>query len=161
DGAHVYAVAQSADTLVAFARASDTGALTRIDVETDGVDGVEGLDGPFAMTMSPDGAHVYVASTGDNAVAVFARDPGSGTLECVEAEQVPGPGGIRVSPDGAHVSVASSSSGTITVYARDPATGALELNDFVTDGVAGVDGLDGVAGLVVSPDGRNLYAVSF
>src|SRR5262245_14418426 len=161
DGANVYAVAQSANTLVAFARASDTGALTRIDVETDGVDGVEGLDGPFAMAMSPDGAHVYVASTGDNAVAVFARDPGSGTLEFVEAVQVLDPEGITVSPEGAHVYVASFSSGTITVYARDPATGALELNDFVTDGIAGVDGLDGVAGLAVSRDGRNLYAVSF
>src|SRR5262245_14433099 len=161
DGAHVYAIAVSGDTLVAFARDGAAGALTRIDVEIDGVDGVEGLDGPFAMAMSPDGAHVYVASTGDNAVAVFARDPGSGTLEFVEAVQVLDPEGITVSPEGAHVYVASFSSGTITVYARDPATGALELNDFVTDGIAGVDGLDGGAGLAVSRDGRQLYAVSF
>jgi DNA-binding beta-propeller fold protein YncE len=90
DGAHVYAAAPGSrsHTLVAFARDSLTGLLTPVDVERNGVGGVEGLDSPEAMAVSPDGAHVYVAGTGDNAVAVFARDPGTGALEFVEAVQI-------------------------------------------------------------------------
>jgi 6-phosphogluconolactonase (cycloisomerase 2 family) len=160
DGAHVY-VAATQGTLVAFARDPGTGVLAPVDIERDGVDGVDGLGGAFAMALSPDGAHVYVASITDNAVAVFARDAGTGALDFVAPVQVLDPEAVAVSPDGAHVYVASFSSNTITVYARDPDTGTLELNDFVSDGVAGVDGLEGVSGVTVSPDGRHVYATSF
>src|SRR5262245_12997035 len=148
DGAHVYAAAPGSrsHTLVAFARDSSTGLLPPVDVERNGVDGVEGLDSPDAIAISPDGAHVYVASFEDNAVTVFARDPDTGALEFVEAVQIADPEGIAVSSDGAHVYVTSPSSSSITVYARDPGTGTLTPSDVVVDGVGGVDGLAGVFG---------------
>ena len=49
-----------------------------------GAGGVEGLGGPVAMALSPDGAHAYVASGTDSALAVLRRDPRKGTLSFVE-----------------------------------------------------------------------------
>jgi hypothetical protein len=51
------------------------GRLRLVQVIENGVDGVEGLFGARSAALSPDGAHVYVASAGDPGVAVFARDP--------------------------------------------------------------------------------------
>jgi 6-phosphogluconolactonase (cycloisomerase 2 family) len=42
-------------------------------------------------------------------------------------------------------------------FARNATTGALSFVSRAQDGVAGVDGLDGATGVVVSPDGRNVY----
>lgn len=72
DGAHVY-VASLGDQVAAFARDLSSGRLTFIDVEKDGVSGVDGLNGAFAITLSPDGKHVYVGARDDDSVAVFQR----------------------------------------------------------------------------------------
>ena len=55
-----------------------------IGVKTDGVDSVDGLKGTRGVAISPDGNFVYGAGTGDNAGAVFYRDPSSGALTFVE-----------------------------------------------------------------------------
>jgi Domain of unknown function (DUF1918) len=88
-----------------------------------------------SITVSPDGTSAYVASTSDDAVAVFDR-AGDGTLT-----QKPGPAGcisdsgagrcrdgtaldsshsVAVSPDGQSVYVASASSDAVAVFDRAP-----------------------------------------
>ena len=55
-------------------------------VETDGVDGNNALEGAFRIACSPKGEHVYVSAGrfgGDQAVSVFAAQP-DGTLKLVE-----------------------------------------------------------------------------
>ena len=42
--------------------------------------GVDGIAGPLALTISPDGAHLYAASGDQSAVTVFARDKATGRL---------------------------------------------------------------------------------
>jgi cysteine-rich repeat protein len=88
------------------------------------VKGVDGLDYATGVTVSPDGGHVYVASVGDGAVAVFARNSVTGALAFVEAEK-DGVGGVdgldralsvTVSPDGAHVYVASFADGAVVTF---------------------------------------------
>ena len=39
--------------------------------------GIEGIGGPLSITMSPDGANVYVTSitSDDDTIGVFRRDP--------------------------------------------------------------------------------------
>jgi hypothetical protein len=73
DGAHVYAAGWNDDAVAVFARDAGTGALTFIEAQRDGVGGVDGLDGAFSVTLSPDGAHVYAAGQNDNAVVVFSE----------------------------------------------------------------------------------------
>jgi len=95
-----------------------------------------GLD---ALALSPDGAELYAAAPGSEAVDVFTHDA-SGTLtesSCLKVSAPPGlcrssrlmnsPTQLSISPDGRNVYVAdgSENEGRVDVLARDPSTGAL------------------------------------
>ena len=84
DGANVYVAGGYDDALVVFARDAATGTLTYLQLLEDSVNGINGLNGADAVAVSPDGTHVYVTASVDDALAVFARDAGSGTLTYVE-----------------------------------------------------------------------------
>ena len=169
DGRHVYAQGASDDAVTALARDATTGALTFIEAEVDGVNGVDGLDFASSVAISPDGANVYATGSDDDAVAVFARSAETGALTFVEAEFDGVNGvegldqarGVTVSPDGRHVYVAGQVSNALVVFARDPATGALTFVTAYYDGVDGLDGLEGVLYVTVSPDGANVYTASY
>ena len=131
DGAHVYAAAIGDDTVAVFRRDAATGGLTFVERQRDGEDGGDGLNRARGVTVSPDGAHVYVTSAGDNAVAVFARSAATGRLTFVEAELdgrggvsgLAGAYGVAVSPDGAQVYVASADGNSVVVFTRNAVAG--------------------------------------
>jgi DNA-binding beta-propeller fold protein YncE len=75
DGAQVYAAGTNDDAVAVFARDAATGKLTFVEVQKDGVGGVDGLAGAVSVTVSPDGAQVYAAGSGDDAIAVFGIVP--------------------------------------------------------------------------------------
>ena len=127
----------------------------------------EGLTGAADVAVSPDGAHVYVAAEGADAVALLVRDPLTGSLSqpagpsaCISTLTLPIPGdppiltdaqcgaaapldgaaSVAVSPDGAHVYVVATGSRTVTTFARDVATGALSVGPCLTDDVGDVSG---------------------
>jgi 6-phosphogluconolactonase (cycloisomerase 2 family) len=81
DGRHLYVAAFQGDSVAGFARDTTTGALTFAAAYHDDVDGVDGLGGAFDLAASPDGANLYVVSSRDSGVAVFARDAQTGALE--------------------------------------------------------------------------------
>ena len=165
DGKHVYAAGPGDDAVAIFSRNTITGELVYVDLVKDGVAGVDGLNSAFALQVSPDNKHLYVAGALDNAVAVFSRDNITGLLTFVEVQQqgvnnVDGminPTELTLSADGAHLYVASPVSNTVVVFARDMTTGALSFVELQENDVAGVDGLDGVQGIAIAPDGRYLY----
>jgi DNA-binding beta-propeller fold protein YncE len=143
-----------------------------LGVVRNGVGAAEGLGGPVAMALSPDGAHAYVASGPDSALTVLRREPRTGALSFVE-HHVNGVGGITglgvptgpravdVSPDGGHVYVAAAADGAVAVFRRDATSGTLAFVEAKRDGVDGVQGLGGAWSVAVSPDGRHLYAAAF
>ena len=124
DGSHVYVASEYVNSIGVFSRDSSTGALTYVEAQQDGVGGVDGLAGAKGVTVSPDGSHVYVASSRDNAIAVFSRDSSTGTLTFVEMYQdgVDGVDGIRnvssvtVSPNSSHVYAVSRDNYSIAVF---------------------------------------------
>ena len=63
-----------------FSRDPTFGQLTYVEHYKNGLFGVFGLEGACAITVSPDGVNVYVASQRDNTVAAFTRNAGDGTL---------------------------------------------------------------------------------
>jgi len=169
DGSHVYATGASDDALVVFSRDGVTGQLSLVQVVWDDQGGVDGLNNPRDLTLSPDGDHVYVTAASDNALAVFSRDAGTGELTFVQAvwddqggvDGLQGAGGLTISPDGSHVYVrGGDEEGALAAFSRDPATGELTFVQVLFDDQGGVDGLSGGGSITVSPDGSHVYTTS-
>lgn len=166
DGAHVYVTANVDDAVAVFSRNPTTGVLTFVEMQQDGLGGVDGLDGASSARVSPDGAHVYVTGEVDNAVAVFSRNPTTGALTFVEIQQ-DGLGGVdgldaamdvTLSPDGLYAYTAAATDDAVAVFSRNPTTGALTFVEMQRDGIGGVDGLNGATAVALSPTGSRLYA---
>jgi DNA-binding beta-propeller fold protein YncE len=94
---------------------------------------------------------------------------GGGAEACGVGKALSGPVDLAVSPDGRYVYAASSIADAVAILRRDRATGALTQSltrrgCISQSGGGGLcvrgRGLDEVWGLALSPDGRNLYAVS-
>jgi 6-phosphogluconolactonase (cycloisomerase 2 family) len=170
DGKNVYAGSVSDDAVTVFSRAALTGLLTPVQVVTNGVGGA-----PRGIAFSPDGDHVYVASSGGSVgsgLGVFARDLDTGELTFVE-RFINGQNGVTnmedvrdvvVSPDGAHVYAACAGSsgslagsGSIVRFARNGSTGGLTFGEAITATTLGVTQPNGLAFL---PDGGRLLMVS-
>jgi 6-phosphogluconolactonase (cycloisomerase 2 family) len=165
DGEFVYAAGQKSDAIAVFKRNTLTGWLTFVEVQHQGVLGVSGIAEPLALTVSPDGAHLYVASGDQSSVTVFARDRVTGRLllgpQEVEGDLgVAGTHSVAVSPDGAFVYATRQDDDAIVIFRRNRTTGGLAFTDVISQGMDGADGLYGVFWLTISPDGRRLYAAS-
>jgi len=75
------------------------------------------------VAVSRDGKHVYVTGAGDDAVAVFSRNPSTGALSYKGMEQDGVEGlaetnGIIVSPDGMNVYATSRDDNAEVVFRR-------------------------------------------
>jgi len=136
---------------------------------------VIGLAGPTALALSPDGAHAYVTSEALDAVLVFRRNASNGHLTAIDSYNAAQPAfasalldaplDIKVSADGRHVYIASRADSAVVVMGRNESTGALSFIENQADGDAGADGangpnagLAGVRRLLLSADGRHVYA---
>lgn len=165
DGANLYAAGSFDNALAVFSRDSVTGHLEFIEVIRDGFNGVEGLQRAEAVAVAPNGVHLYVAGSRDNTLAVFRRDPTTGTLRFGEVlrnavsdeDQTVRSISLRVSPNGEYVYVTGSDPETVTVYRRNNDTGFLTFVEVMYEGVNGVDGLWGPPSIIVSPDEAHIY----
>jgi len=142
--------------------------LEFLEFHQDGLGGVNGLDAARGVAVSPDGTSVYVAGSGEDAIAVFERNELTGALSFVEFQQ-DGVGGVEgldldrsvtVSPDGRHVYATGQLDDAVAVFSRNPTSGALTFVEFQQDGASGVDGLAGAISVTVSPDGAHVYVAS-
>ncbi len=126
---------------------------------------MDGSDGAISVTVSPDGKHLYVAGSAEDAVAVFSRDDNTGMLTFVEMLQdgqdgvdgLYGVSSVTVSPDGKHLYVTGALDDAIAAFGRDESTGMLTFVEMQR----GVDGLGLAYSLIVSPDGKHLYVTGF
>ena len=151
-----------------------------VDVEDDlpgacvDANGVHTMVGPGGLAVSPDGANVYQSATVSSSLLIFDRGATgevtqkAGTAGCVSDTGSSGacqegalvnPGDAAVSPDGENVYVTSLDA--IAVFDRDTSTGALTQQSggagYVSCGDVGCEPLS----VVVSPDGKSVYATSF
>jgi len=148
----------------------------------------KGLQEPYGITVSPDGENVYVASHAGASVAEFKRKPGGALEQLASPNECISTGGtecktntaigleaaigVAVSPEsGANVYVAAGGTGgkgAIAAFSRKAGTGALTqlagtkgcISEENKACAAGVE-INGPEDLVVSPDGKNIYANSY
>jgi 6-phosphogluconolactonase (cycloisomerase 2 family)/PKD repeat protein len=167
DGRHVYVASDVADrrwtgdaaagnAVSAFERDPDTGALTQLPgdgacIEDERAPATtscpvrgRGLDGPFGISLSPDGRHAYVGGHNGDTVALFERNATTGVLRqlsgadgCIKDANVGGTActrtalglngalGVTVSPDGTSAYVASFHGHSVAAFSRNPVTGLL------------------------------------
>jgi DNA-binding beta-propeller fold protein YncE len=143
------------------------------------------MSSPAAIAISPDGANAYVVTQGTNSLVEFSRNQETGLLTetgCISREDTEcavhnagglhSPYGIAVSPDGKNVYTAAYSDEAIAEFSRNTATGALTqlsgANNCVTSGSTGLTGcntekalgLERAIGVIVSPDGKNVYVAA-
>lgn len=132
------------------------------------------LPGPAGGAVSPDGAHLYLASHGGGALQVLRRDL-DGRLTALAtiadgdawSDPVDGASGavsgligaraVAVSADGRHVYLASDVDDGVVFFRRDALTGRLIFEAAYRDGQGGIAGLGGAAALAFSPAGDHLY----
>jgi DNA-binding beta-propeller fold protein YncE len=143
DGANLYASAALSNAVAVFARNQATGALAQL-AGTDGCVSETGsgglcadgraLEEPITIGLDPESRNLYVGAATGNAVAVFARDPGTGALAqpaggagcvrqgggegCGPARFLERPTELAVSPDGANVYMTAIDSRSVAVFAR-------------------------------------------
>ena len=156
--------------------------------DTEGCAVGDKLAGPVDLAVSPDGDHVYVASSVADAVAVLDRDAATGALtqstsrrgcigqrghagRCMVGRGMDEVWGIALTPDGRNLYSVSSKVNMLAAVARNRSTGRLtqlpgRFGCFIRGVRAGgfgcVEGrgLTVAVAVAVSPDGRNVYVAS-
>jgi DNA-binding beta-propeller fold protein YncE len=143
------------------------------------------VEGANAVAVSADDDNVYVTSLLSNSLTSFSRDATSGALTQLEGTEacviyifavgcslgraLSEPEGVTASPDGASVYTAAFDSNAVGSFNRDEAGGAVMQRKRLAGCVTSSDipdcedgrALREVSSLVVSPNGRQLYAAAF
>ena len=195
DGRNVYVTMFTDDAVAVLDRDLATGVLTQ-KAGTAGCISLTGntgacvvgtaLDAPTELTVSPDGANVYVASPSIDAIAIFDRDQTTGALtqkagtagcvsdtgtggSCVDGIALDGVNSVEVSADGKNAYVTASGANAVSIFDRNFATGALTqkagtagcVSETGTGGAC-ADGnvVSGAQGLALGPDGTTLYVTA-
>jgi len=164
DGRHVYVTSELDDSLAVFRRAS-FGRLGFVDSYVSGVDGIWGIGGASAVTVSHDGTLVYVTGRHEDSLAVFSRTPTMDELTLVDVENwilgAPGLTGatdVSVSPDDRHIYTTAEIDDAIAVFAKDPTQDAIAFVDWLQNGVNGVTGLSGASSITIDKTGSFVFA---
>ncbi|MCP4359492.1 MAG: beta-propeller fold lactonase family protein [Chloroflexi bacterium] len=178
NGRFIYVSSTIQNAVIGFERLLDDTIVYRASNSASGVDLLEARN----LTVSPDGKNLYVAAdysytatTGN--LVTYTIDPATGALTHLqtisEGDWVGGPvyfiqldglGGafdVAVSPDGRYVYAVGSLDNAIINFARDPLDGSLRYAGGVWQSSASIDGLTGVSGIVVSPDGSHLFTSAY
>jgi hypothetical protein len=194
DGQNVYVLGQNDDAIAEFTRNTD-GSLSQIgciaDIHADGTcdsTSADGLVGPEAIAISPNGDNVYVAARDDDGnddIAEFSvNDDGSLTeLGCIaessdtsncESHNASGlqevAVALAISPDGDNLYAADEDGEAIAEFAvnSDGTLSQLSETPCIQDANADseecgstANGISEVNGIVVSPDGQSVYTSGF
>jgi 6-phosphogluconolactonase (cycloisomerase 2 family) len=164
DGAHLYAISDKDSAISVFARDPASGLLDFLGVHAGVEPSRDALFGPRFVTVSPDGAHVYVAAQFGEAITTFERDPTTGALHFLEMHRHGEDGAllrglvpIVLDPESPDVYVGAKLSAAINHFERDAATGHLHFLSFFR-AFHPLYSFQVPRSLALAPGGRHLYA---
>ncbi len=166
DGAELFVISLADNTLQVFERTAATGALTPAELFEHNVGGVDKLNNPTDVVLSPDGAFVYTINEFNVSVSRFARNAGTVTYD--DAQEFYGRQ-LAIPSGGQHLYLLGNFDLTVPEYIeafdRDGGTGSLTQIDFMKGGIARLEGLTndspslrGVGDAAFAPSGNYLYA---
>lgn len=174
---HVYTAARGDNAIGVFSRVEDQNSpdFGQLNFEQSVLNGQAGVSGLLAVSdviINAQGDTVYAAGSGDNSVVVMRRNLSSGILSFLEkqtsgifgVEGLEGVSDLAISSDGAHLYATGPLTGTLTVFAVNQEgginNGRLSYQQKLQNAVGGVNGLAAVSDVVVSDDGKHVYAIS-
>ncbi len=160
DGADVYIAGFWDNTVTHFQRDINTGLLTFLDKEKDGLFGVDGISGTNSLVFSENEDYLYAAGFWDNAISVFARNANDGTLEFVDAffnsengiDGLEGVTKIALNADQTKLYGLGSTDEAIAVFNIDNQNGMLDYQEMVA--------APGAVKMELSPTSNHLYTVN-
>ena len=169
DGMTVFVAGSDEDAIGIFTRNPMDGTLSFVNTITDGSGGVSGMEYPIALLISPDGENMYTTSFSNGALVSFDLNMTSGSLSYMATTSsgnsdfvgLTGAEDIAVSADNKHLYVAGNTDDGVVVLERDLSTGQLSFVEVVLDNQNGINTLNGVNGVSVSPDGKSVYVTAF
>jgi len=170
DGAQVYVLAQESSAVTSFDRDPGTGQLTFARSINQSAPNLVKLVAPGGIVVSPDGAQVYVTARLGNALLAFDRNTDTTSEDfgalAWRATFAGGPGGITtglkgafgiaLSPDGRQIYVTAEADNAVSLFDR-AIDGSLSLRGVIQRGAPGVHGLGGAQGIVVAPNGKEVF----
>lgn len=178
DDRFVYVAAKASDSIVAFSRNETDGRLTFLENQVHAENPFTGIKEVSRILLSPNGEHLY--ASGRDSVAVYERDPDTGQLTLIEAEQngnddpddaggavnwLDRPLGMAVTPAGDQLLVASRHGDALLVFDRDHDVhsqdfGKLSFVEAIRNNIDGFEGLDGVTDVQISASGEQVYVTA-
>ena len=166
DDRYVMVAGYTEDTLAVFSRQATSDDLQLVDVQQDGIDGVD-MFGPTSVTVSPDSRFVYVAAMLDDRITIFSQDPTQDGVHFYDTLRTGWmPRSVAIDKSGTSAYIVGGN--WLRASQRDPATGDILPAWLYTDEWHGADGLEGAASAVVTPAGDRMvvagefeHAVSF
>jgi len=168
DGENVYTSGFFDDAVVTFDRDENTGLLTFRQLLKDGVDGINGLDGAYAMYMDDKSKNLYVGGLEESTLNVFRRNShGDLTLVQEIRNGVDGIDGLHEirgifgDSKGKNIYTVALADSAIATFDRNNGHGTLTQTQVIRDTDPGIDGLGGATGITVTRDNRYVIATGF
>jgi len=134
-GRFVYLINEIGSSVTAFSFDERRGTLAKLETVSTLPKDFKGANDCAEIAVSRDGRFLYGSNRGHNSVAVFAIDPGKGTLTPVEhvATQGKTPRNFALDPTGKYLFAANQDSDSIVMFQIDPNTGRLTPTGQVLD----------------------------
>ncbi len=129
-GRYVYAINQTANSIVRFGWKARRGILTRFESVSTLPDGFKGENTGAELLMHPSGKFLYATNRGSNTVAVYAVQSATGRLVPIQFIPTQGrtPRNAEFDPTGKWLLVSNQDSSNATVFRIDQVTGHLTQN---------------------------------
>ena len=168
DALSVWRVNYAAGTLSQTAVYQDSGLKetdTRYIAEVDGR--VDGLSGARDVALSGDGELLFVTGSLDDELSVWRVNAEAGTLRRTaiyqdDLREIDGlDGATSVVVSGELLFVTGFEDNALSVWRVNAEAGTLSQTALYEDGIRGIDGLEGAAGVAVSDDGNLLFVTGF
>jgi 6-phosphogluconolactonase len=128
NGKWAYSLNEISSTVDALTWDSERGTLTRLQNISTLPDGFTGSNTAAAVAVDATGRFLYASNRGDNSLAVFSIDDGTGTLRPVQHIDCGGktPRFFTLDPGNQWLLVANQDSSNIVVFARNTRSGLLK-----------------------------------
>lgn len=129
DGKYAYVVNELKSFVTVFSRNSSDGTLHLVQTVSTLPEGFTGENGPGEILIDRGGKFVYASNRGPGTIAVFAVDPGNGTLRQVQIASTGGtfPRGVELDPTGLYMFAGDQKADQFVLFRVDPNSGQLTL----------------------------------